>query len=253
MEYKFHVNNNGVLTINDEGIRIKRDKTESPNLDQTKITYDCFAPYSAITKVKFTLGAFDVFFNVGYEEYNCFVGLLDKADKKQVKALLPKIEALVKSSPKKRDGIAYDKNTVITYRDGDNVEYYVRCNVCGNILSFTNQDLIENEKTKQLMKGYRLGAAAGALGGNSMTSRMDNNRANELKDKLLDYTKCPKCNSSDVEEVTKEEAVQKKSNPNVAQSTVSAADELKKFKELLDMGVITQEEFDAKKKQLLGL
>lgn len=34
---------------------------------------------------------------------------------------------------------------------------------------------------------------------------------------------------------------------------VSAADELKKFKELLDQGIITQEEFDAKKKQLLGL
>lgn len=33
----------------------------------------------------------------------------------------------------------------------------------------------------------------------------------------------------------------------------SAADELKKYKELLDSGVITQEEFDAKKKQLLGL
>lgn len=34
---------------------------------------------------------------------------------------------------------------------------------------------------------------------------------------------------------------------------VDTADELKKFKELLDMGAITQEEFDAKKKQLLGL
>ena len=33
----------------------------------------------------------------------------------------------------------------------------------------------------------------------------------------------------------------------------SIADELKKFKDLLDSGVITQEEFDAKKKQLLGL
>jgi len=33
----------------------------------------------------------------------------------------------------------------------------------------------------------------------------------------------------------------------------SSADELKKFKELLDNGTITQEEFDAKKKQLLGL
>ena len=35
--------------------------------------------------------------------------------------------------------------------------------------------------------------------------------------------------------------------------STSNADELKKFKELLDSGIITQEEFDAKKKQLLGL
>lgn len=35
--------------------------------------------------------------------------------------------------------------------------------------------------------------------------------------------------------------------------TASSADELKKFKELFDSGAITQEEFDAKKKQLLGL
>lgn len=34
---------------------------------------------------------------------------------------------------------------------------------------------------------------------------------------------------------------------------VTSADELKKYKDLLDSGVITQEEFDAKKKQLLGL
>lgn len=33
---------------------------------------------------------------------------------------------------------------------------------------------------------------------------------------------------------------------------VSAADELIKFKGLLDQGVITQEEFDKKKKELLG-
>ncbi len=33
----------------------------------------------------------------------------------------------------------------------------------------------------------------------------------------------------------------------------SNADELRKYKELLDSGVISQEEFDAKKKQLLGL
>ena len=36
-------------------------------------------------------------------------------------------------------------------------------------------------------------------------------------------------------------------------AALSPAEELKKFKELLDMGIISQEEFDAKKKQLLGL
>ncbi len=35
--------------------------------------------------------------------------------------------------------------------------------------------------------------------------------------------------------------------------TTGTAEELKKYKELLDSGVISQEEFDAKKKQLLGL
>ena len=35
--------------------------------------------------------------------------------------------------------------------------------------------------------------------------------------------------------------------------TTSAADEILKFKTLLDQGIITQEEFDAKKKELLGL
>lgn len=35
--------------------------------------------------------------------------------------------------------------------------------------------------------------------------------------------------------------------------TLSAADEIKKYKELLDIGAISQEEFEQKKKQLLGL
>ena len=37
------------------------------------------------------------------------------------------------------------------------------------------------------------------------------------------------------------------------QSNANSADELMKYKQLLDSGIITQEEFDAKKKQLLGL
>lgn len=52
-----------------------------------------------------------------------------------------------------------------------------------------------------------------------------------------------------------EEAVSMAQNAdNVpAPAAASPIDELKKYKELLDMGILTQEEFDAKKKQLLGL
>lgn len=39
----------------------------------------------------------------------------------------------------------------------------------------------------------------------------------------------------------------------IQQASESSAEQLKSFKDLLDSGVITQEEFDAKKKQLLGL
>jgi predicted Zn-dependent peptidase len=46
---------------------------------------------------------------------------------------------------------------------------------------------------------------------------------------------------------------QNKGGTTVIQQANSPAEELKKFKELLDMGIITQEEFDTKKKQLLGL
>ena len=49
---------------------------------------------------------------------------------------------------------------------------------------------------------------------------------------------------------TKKTTNVEKTTPTISTSN---ADELKKFKELLDSGVITQEEFDAKKKQLLGL
>ncbi len=41
--------------------------------------------------------------------------------------------------------------------------------------------------------------------------------------------------------------------PTAALEEVHTTDEIKKYKELLDSGIITQEEFDAKKKQLLGL
>ena len=45
----------------------------------------------------------------------------------------------------------------------------------------------------------------------------------------------------------------KNTQPTQVVNSVSVADELIKFKQLLDIGVLTQEEFDIKKKELLGI
>ena len=67
-------------------------------------------------------------------------------------------------------------------------------------------------------------------------------------------------NSEDIHSAISKLLVERQNKPKeVAQTVVkqevpqSNADEIKKYKDLLDSGAITQEEFDAKKKQLLGL
>ena len=67
------------------------------------------------------------------------------------------------------------------------------------------------------------------------------NQSNEKMQEVSDYCK---------KRIT-EIKTNKNSQNNIAQ--ISPADELKKFKELLDMGIITEEEFNAKKKEVLGL
>lgn len=69
---------------------------------------------------------------------------------------------------------------------------------------------------------------------------------------------CPKAKILDESELAADaggKAETKKETTTAAKpaTAASAADEIKKFKELLDQGIITQEEFDAKKKQLLGI
>lgn len=56
-----------------------------------------------------------------------------------------------------------------------------------------------------------------------------------------------------IEMRTRFEQYQKNGAQVIATPAKSAADEIKKYKELLDIGAITQEEYDLKKSELLGL
>lgn len=50
-----------------------------------------------------------------------------------------------------------------------------------------------------------------------------------------------------------QQAKQAVKQPTVKAASTDPADEIRKFKKLADDGIITKEEFEAKKKQLLGL
>lgn len=134
---------------------------------------------------------------------------------------------------------------------GDNEEIRMKCSVCGHIFCYTGLDLKKNDENRKNAQRTALRAAGQALFTNQISSQMSANEAQRLMDKIVDYSRCPKCNSADLVEITAEEVKNAMAQQNAPAS--SAMDELKKLKELLDMGIVTQEEFDAKKKQLLGL
>ena len=132
-------------------------------------------------------------------------------------------------------------------------ERRMRCNVCGHIFCYTYDD-IKSNNTQSLLAGL---SALGSLAAVAVGSRYDMYEQSKNMDrqtaKVKDFSRCPHCNSTSIQEITEEgiHTTQAKTAPSLPE--VNVIEELKKYKELLDIDVITQEEFDAKKKQLLNL
>jgi uncharacterized protein with PIN domain len=141
--------------------------------------------------------------------------------------------------------------TTFEFEEAKIEETRMRCNVCGRVFCYDDNDLVKNiRNAKEAVTNASLGVME-AIGGTRLGAYSAQNNANTSMSKVVDYSKCPYCNSSDISKITEEE-YKDILNPSPAQQ-FSAAEEIKKFKELLDAEIITQEEFDAKKKQLLGL
>lgn len=152
------------------------------------------------------------------------------------------------------------KNITIDYNTGKisvlsakDTEVRMKCNTCGCVYCFNGEDLLRNKQlAKEAMTNSILGVGE-AIGGTRIGSQIATNTADAKLNQIVDYTRCPKCNSADVKAISEAEFKKEKEQSQNGNAAYSAADELKKFKDLLDSGVISQEEFDAKKKQLLGL
>lgn len=189
------------------------------------------------------------------EKYNLDDGIpLTYNPKKDIDDVKKVIKYLLSFFDSENYDIDFDENTSKCYvkekpKYVKPKQFYKKCNTCGHIYCYTQADL---NKNKQLSRQVAANSFASAFGPAIMSATY-NQTANDNKSRIIDYDKCPKCNSSDVISITEEEVEELSKNQDMQQTNLSQADELKKFKDLLDSGVITQEEFDAKKKQLLGL
>lgn len=129
-----------------------------------------------------------------------------------------------------------------------------KCNVCGQIFCYREVDIVRAMRQADLARASLMAGMAHAISGSAAAAATYQGNAIRQLNATDDVNQCPNCHSSDCHILTDEEWAEEQKKASAPESApVSAADELKKFKELLDMGVITQEEFDAKKKQLLGL
>ena len=207
--------------------------------------------------------------NTGKDFTDSYLTLIcvQSAAYKKIEEAIQQFCSVVKSVPihKKDDLTIFNKKGTINlpkakYTKTENQyetesrEFRMRCNVCGKIYYFNKADLQRNIQNAKSAKWSAVASAANAVGGTAYHAYEQGKMANSALDRIVDYSRCPNCNSTNITELTDEEFKKLSAeNTQASAPTISNADELKKYKELLDMGIITQEEFDAKKKQLLGL
>ncbi len=85
------------------------------------------------------------------------------------------------------------------------MEYVRRCNVCGHIWCFTDNDMEKNKKNVQISLISSIGSLANVIGGTRYDAYEQSKIANKILDKIADYSKCPNCNSTNTKMISKEE------------------------------------------------
>lgn len=140
--------------------------------------------------------------------------------------------------------------------ENNKLEHKRKCNICGKIWCYTDEDILQNEKIKKRARNTSISATLSILNNNKYDFNENIKQGLAFTNQIKDYSKCPECNSIDTIEIFDEKIIETNKEISLEKnndSNISSADEIKKYKELLDNGIITQEEFEQKKKQLLNL
>lgn len=207
--------------------------------EEWTITY----PYGFIGKISYLLSSITISCKDRTTRTLLYIEAKDRDEKRYIKEIVSQAQSLTYNRP-------FEAMIEIPR------EYYKCCNACGYLFCYTGADLGKNFLHQVEEVKARRSVTLNALSLNATATEVAYQNALNERNRIVDYNKCPSCGSISLRDITLEEfkkLSEKAKDPTSSVSALSTADELKKFKELLDNGAITQEEFDAKKKQLLGL
>ena len=111
------------------------------------------------------------------------------------------------------------------------MEYVRKCNVCGKIYCYTDEDIEESRRNAKLSMVSAIGGMASAIGGNLFTTALSNNQTQNYSDKVRDFSQCPNCGSRNTDILPFEDT-----------SEEHQIEETKQ--DLLDFGVFTKDELN---------
>jgi|GEM_PF-1249943 len=241
---------NTVILFDENGITYKKERDKSSPTRGT--IYHAFIPYKHISNIEIM---FKVLLEISFYEGEGIKKISYGDNEKRSFEL----KSAVRFAKKQKAKSTYTGEVIIYDEDSNRfinkTHHIMHCLDCDHVYHFTDNDLNKNRQKIKESKGSLVGAVAAGMSGNYILSTMNSQGAQNKLNSIIDYYSCPKCRSKNIIRLTESEFEQlkEKQNSRAEAAQLSNADELKKFKELLDSGIITQEEFDQKKKQLLGL
>lgn len=94
------------------------------------------------------------------------------------------------------------------------MEYKKKCNVCGKVFCYTDEDLKQNASNAGMAALSALGGLASSLGGGTVfhTHHLQG-QSDRYSDKIVDYDQCPNCHSRDLTFIFDDEKQEKAVSP----------------------------------------
>ena len=149
-----------------------------------------------------------------------------------------------------------EENTPVKVDDTPKVpldyEYRYRCKVCGTVFCYTEAERQGQKLSAVVSVLASTASIASHISGSSYHGYEQGKIARDSSGKIKNFSKCPKCNSSSLEDISNSDSSETSNQSPSNASTPDYVSILEQLSKLRSLGIITDEEFQQKKTEILA-